>query len=76
MTRQKRNARYRVLERRPVGPQPGVTSDQVIRLTGKAAGCLSTPLRRIGYRDPETRQFYVFLTNLVSSHGGGGGRHL
>ena len=48
MTRQKRNARYRVLERRPVGPQPGVTSDQVIRLTGKAAGCLSTPLRRIG----------------------------
>ena len=64
MTRQKRNARYRVLERRPVGPQPGVTSDQVIRLTGKAAGCLSTPLRRIGYRDPETRQLYVFLTNL------------
>ena len=64
MTRQKRNARYRVLERRPVGPQPGVTSDQVIRLTGKAAQCLSTPLRRIGYRDPETRQFYVFLTNL------------
>ena len=64
VTRQKRNARYRVLERRPVGPQPGVTSDQVIRLTGKAAGCLSTPLRRIGYRDPETRQFYVFLTNL------------
>ena len=64
VTRQKRNARYRVLERRPVGPQPGVTSDQVIRLTGKAAQCLSTPLRRIGYRDPETRQFYVFLTNL------------
>ena len=64
VTRQKRNARYRVLERRPVGPQPGVTSDQVIRLTGKAAGCLSTPLRRIGYRDPETGQFYVFLTNL------------
>ena len=29
VTRQKRNARYRVLERRPVGPQPGVTSDQI-----------------------------------------------
>ncbi len=58
VTRQKRNARYRVLERRPVGSPPGITSDQVIRLTGKAAGCLSTPLRRIGYRDPETRQFY------------------
>ena len=36
----------------------------MIRLTGKAAGCLSTPLRRSGYRDPETGQFYVFLTNL------------
>ena len=45
---EKRNARYRVLERRPVGSPPGITSDQVIRLTGKAAGCLSTPLRRIG----------------------------
>ena len=70
VTRQKRNARYRVLERRPVGSQPGVTSDQVIRLTGKAAQCLSTPLRRIGYRDPETRQFYVFLTNLFHLRAG------
>ena len=71
VTRQKRNARYRVLERRPVGPQPGVTSDQVIRLTGKAAGCLSTPLRRIGYRDPETRQFYVcvFRTKPATDSG-------
>ena len=46
MTRQKRNARYRVLERRPVGPQPGVTSDQVIRLTGKAAQCLAREYQR------------------------------
>ena len=65
MTRQKRNARYRVLERRPVGSPPGITSDQVIRLTGKAAGCCRLPCNR----DPETRQFYVFLTNL-SSQGG------
>ena len=54
-----------MLQRRSVGPPPGVTSDQVIRLTGKAAQCLSPPLRRSGYRDPETRPFYyVFLTNL------------
>ena len=54
-----------MLQRRSVGPPPGVTSDQVIRLTGKAAQCLSLPCARSGYRDPETRPFYyVFLTNL------------
>ena len=64
VTRQKRNARYRVLQRRQMDPQQAVTSDQVIRLTGVAAQCLCTPLRRIGYRDPETKRFYAFLTNL------------
>ena len=65
MTRQKRNARYRVLERRIGGPPAGqITSDQVIRLTGKAAGCSC----RLPCADllpgPGERQFYVFLTNL------------
>lgn len=64
VTRMKRNARYRVLERRQVRPGSGVTSDQTIRMTGERAKCLSTKLRRVGYRDPETHQFYVFLTNL------------
>ncbi len=26
--------------------------------------CLSMPLRRIGYRDPESKKHYVYLTNL------------
>ena len=64
VTRKKRNARYRVLQRRQVDSQQAVISDQVIRLTGVAAQCFSTPLRRIGYRDPETRRLYAFLTNL------------
>ena len=58
VTRQKRNARYRVLERRPVGPQPGVTSDQVIRLTalmGQTAvetkDAKNKPIRRWYYID-------------------------
>ena len=34
------------------------------RHSQRAAQCLRPPLRRSGYRDPETRQFYVFLTNL------------
>lgn len=64
VTRQKKNAVYRVQERRPVDKSQGLTSDQTIRLTGRQAECLSTPLRRIGYRDSETKQFYVFLTNI------------
>ncbi len=64
VTRQKRNARYRVLQRRKVDPSCGLTSDQTIRLTGEKAECLSTDLRRIGYRDPERGRFYVFLTNI------------
>jgi len=64
VTRQKRNARYRVLQRRKAAKRAAVTSDQTIRLTGKAAECLSTDLRRIGYRDPETGHFYAFLTNI------------
>jgi hypothetical protein len=53
-----------VLERRPPGTDPAVTSDQTIRLTGERVQCLSTSLRRVGYRDPETGHFYAFLTNL------------
>ena len=41
-----------------------MTSDQTIVLTSKASRkrC-PIPLRRVGYRDPETKRFYEFLTN-------------
>ena len=64
VTRLKTNARYRVIERRPVRAGSGLTSDQTIELTGsQAAMKCPIPLRRIGYRDPETGKHYVFLTN-------------
>lgn len=63
VTRQKRNARYRVTERRPVVKQKGLTCDQTIMLTGTKARDCPIPLRRIGYRDPDTGHHYVFLTN-------------
>ncbi|MGH7927084.1 MAG: IS4 family transposase [Candidatus Binatia bacterium] len=63
VTRQKRNARYRVTERRPVVKQKGLTCDQTIMLTGTQARDCPIPLRRIGYRDPDTGHHYVFLTN-------------
>jgi putative transposase len=60
VTRQKRNARYEVLERRKVNKKQGLLSDQTIRL--QAQEC-PLPLRRIAYRDAATGRRYVFLTN-------------
>jgi hypothetical protein len=66
VTRLKRNIKYRVTERRPVLKSKGVTSDQTIVLTGPKASDCPVPLRRIGYRDPESGRHYVFLTNNFS----------
>ncbi|POP50997.1 IS4 family transposase [Zhongshania marina] len=63
VTRQKRNAIYRIIERRDVIKSKGLTCDQTILLTGTKAETCPVPLRRIGYRDPETGKHYVFLTN-------------
>ena len=64
VTRLKKNACYRVIERRDVIKNKGVTSDQTIEFTGAlmAKRC-PYPLRRIGYRDDVTGKHYVFLTN-------------
>jgi hypothetical protein len=64
VTRLKRNATYRVIERRRAPKQLGILCDQVIRLTGLAAqrDC-PYPLRRIKYRDPETGDVLVYVTN-------------
>lgn len=63
VTRQKTNAVYRVTERKFVNKKQGLTSDQTIVLTGDKGRECPYPLRRIGYRDPETKKHYVFLTN-------------
>lgn len=65
VTRLKKRACYRVIERRKVNRSKGLTSDQTIEWTSKkgSADC-PTPLRRVGYRDPETGIQYYFLTNI------------
>lgn len=64
VTRIRRNAIWRVLERREVDITTGVTSDHTIELTGVKPQRLGLPrLRRVGYRDLETGQRYEFLTN-------------
>lgn len=64
VTRLKSNAQYRVTERRSVNKRQGLSCDQTIEFTGEVTSkkC-PIGLRRISYRDPETGQRYVFLTN-------------
>lgn len=62
--RQKRHARYRVIERRAVNKSQGLICDQTIELTGtKSRRENLVPLRRIVYRDADTGRRYVFLSN-------------
>lgn len=64
VTRLRAKAVYRVIERRTVCRESGVTSDQTIQLSSKHAIERRAPrLRRIGYRDKESGKHYQFLTN-------------
>lgn len=64
VSRQKSNARYRVIERNSVNKSQGITSDQLIEYTGfYAQRDYTGPMRRVGYRDVETGKHYVFITN-------------
>ena len=64
VTRIRGNAKYKVLKRRKHANNPAVTSDQVIKYSSKQReGDKLHPIRRIGYRDPETGRRYVFITN-------------
>lgn len=63
VTRQKKNARFRVTERRKIKAGQNLTCDQTVELTSTKGKTCPIPLRRIGYRDPETGRKYVFLTN-------------
>lgn len=60
VTRLKRNAVYKLLERRPVNRKTGATSDHIIEVASRGK---TLRLRRIGYRDPDTGKRYEFLTN-------------
>ena len=64
VTRIRGNAKYNVLERRETDNSLSVTSDQTIKYSSKQRdGDRLYPIRRIGYRDPDTGRHYVFITN-------------
>ena len=64
VTRQKNNAKYRLIKRCKANRKQGVTSDHLIEFTGYyAKQKCSIRLRRIRYIDSETGNIYIFLTN-------------
>lgn len=64
VTRLKSNAKYRVVERRAVLKEKGLTCDQTIEFSGvQVSQKCPSRLRRVGYTDAETGKHYVFLTN-------------
>jgi hypothetical protein len=64
ITRAKRNLDFSRQASHPIDPGLGLRSDQTIRLNGpKTAREYPDPLRRVHYRDPQTAQRLVFLTN-------------
>lgn len=64
VTRLKKNADYRVVERRDVSKYENISSDQIIELRGfyTKKKC-PVRLRRIRVKDPETGKYIVVLTN-------------
>ena len=64
VTRLKTNAKYRIVKRRTVLKNKGLSCDQTIEFTGlQVAKKCPIQLRRIGYKDAVTGKRYVFLTN-------------
>lgn len=64
VTRLKRGVRYRVTCRHEVCSGTGVVSDETIELTSaRGRKAYGAPLRRVVYKDPETKHRYVFVTN-------------
>jgi putative transposase len=64
VTRLKRGAHYRVVERKETNKAQGITSDQIIAMKiGQGKNQREITLRRVGYYDSETQKHYYYLTN-------------
>ena len=67
VTRLKKNADYRVVQRRDVSKYESISSDQIIEMKGfyTSQKC-PVRLRRIRVKDPETGKHIVLLTNQMN----------
>lgn len=66
VTRAKTNCHFKVVESRAVNRTQGFRADQVIYLNSMAGSRYKGRLRRISYREPDTGNWLVFLTNNFS----------
>jgi hypothetical protein len=65
VTRQRWNAAYKVMERRPVPKNRNILSDEIV-LLGQGQYRTEVPVRRIVIWDPKTERTFEFLTNQMS----------
>ena len=64
VTRPKKSIQFKIMERRVVNKKSGITSDHIVILLSKNSNKkYPSKMRRIGYKDPETKKQYYFLTN-------------
>lgn len=67
VTRLKSNAAFRVIQRRHAPRSAGILCDQIIRFTGpQTRRKCPHSLRRVVYRDPDSGDRLVFLTNHLN----------
>jgi putative transposase len=63
VTRMKSNCQFKVLECRETNRTRGHMCDQTIRLKSAKGQLYEGKLRRVSYREPDTKKWLVFLTN-------------
>lgn len=63
VTRLKDNMKFKVRKTFSKNRTQGICADQEVKLTGQGGKQYEGRIRRISYRDPETKQWYVFITN-------------
>jgi len=66
VTRAKKNMCYRVVSRHQSNRRRGITSDQTIELTSQKGNQYTGALRRVAYKDPDTKKHYYYLTNQMN----------
>ena len=67
VTRLKRGVRYRVIRKHEVRKGTGVLEDETIELTSaRGRKAYAAPLRRVAFKDPVTKNRYVFVTNNMT----------
>ena len=63
VTRAKANCKFKVVSSNPVNKKQGLRCDQVVYANTRFGKRYKGKLRRVTYRDPQTNNYFVFITN-------------